>query len=250
MSGHSKWSTIKRKKATVDAKRGQVFTRLAREVAVAAKEGGGDPDINFGLRLAIDRARSSNMPKENIERAIKRGTGEGSDAAAFEQATYEGYAPHGVAVIMRVVTDNRNRAVSDIRHALSGSGGSLGEGGSVAWQFTNTAYFSFPADGKEEDEIFELAVEAGADDITFDEDIFEIFGPVESFKKIIDSLRAADIKPDESELRMIPNQEISLDVDQTLQVLRVLEELDELDDIQTVYSNLHISDEALAQLEA
>ena len=120
----------------------------------------------------------------------------------------------------------------------------------MAWQFTNTAYFSFPADGKEEDEIFELAVEAGADDVTFDEDIFEIFGPVESFKKIIDSLHAADIKPDESELRMIPNQEISLGVDQTLQVLRVLEELDELDDIQTVYSNLHISDEALAQLEA
>lgn len=250
MSGHSKWSTIKRKKATVDAKRGQLFTRLAREVAVAAKEGGGDPNTNFSLRLAVDRARASNMPKDNIERAIKRGTGEGTDAAAFEQVTYEGYAPYGVAVIMRVVTDNRNRAVSDIRHVLSGSGGSLGEGGSVAWQFTRTAYFSFPADGKDEDAVFELAVEAGADDVSFEDGTIEIFGPVESFKQIIDSLHAADIRPDESELRMIPNQEVSLGADETLQVLRVLDELDELDDIQTVYSNLHISDEALAILEA
>ena len=249
MSGHSKWSTIKRKKATVDAKRGQLFTRLAREVAVAAREGGGDPESNFSLRIAIDRARSANMPKENIERAIKRGTGEGSDGAAFEQITYEGYASHGVALIIQVVTDNRNRAVSDIRHALGGVGGSLGEGGSVAWQFTQNAYFSFPSEGQDEDAIFEMAVEAGADDIVFDDETVEIFGPVESFKQIIDSLQAAGIQPEESELRMIPNQEIELDPDEAVQVLRVLESLDELDDVQVVFSNLNISDEALARLE-
>lgn len=249
MSGHSKWSTIKRKKAAVDAKRGQLFTRLAREVAVAAREGGGDPDANFSLRLAVDRARAKNMPKENIDRAIKRGTGEGSEGEAFEQVVYEGYASHGVALIIQVVTDNRNRAVSDIRHALSAVGGSLGEGGSVAWQFTRTAYFSFPAAGQDEDTVFELAVEAGADDVTFDDETIEIFGPVDSFKQIIDSLQAAGIQPDESELRHIPNQEVELGPEETVQVLRVLEALEDLDDVQTVFSNLQISDEALAKLE-
>lgn len=249
MSGHSKWSTIKRKKASVDAKRGQLFTRLARDIAITAREGGGDPDSNFTLRLAVDRARASNMPKDNIDRAIKRGTGESSEGAAFEQITYEGYASHGVALIIQVVTDNRNRAVSDIRHALSAAGGSLGEGGSVAWQFTRSAYFSFPAEGQSEDNIFELAVEAGADDVTFEDGTIEIFGPVDSFKQIIDSLQAVGIQPEESELRMIPNQEIELGPDESVQVLRVLESLDDLDDVQTVYSNLHISDEALTKME-
>lgn len=249
MSGHSKWSTIKRKKAVVDAKRGQLFTRLAREIAIAAREGGGDPDTNFTLRLAVDRARANNMPKENIDRAIKRGTGEGSDGASFEQVMYEGYAPHGVALIIQVVTDNRNRTVADIRHALTSGGGSLGEGGSVAWQFTRSAYFAFPSEGLDPDTVFDLAVDAGADDVTFDDETIEIFGPVDSFKQISDALGLAGIKPEESQLRMIPNQEIDLDPEKAAQVLRVLENLDDLDDVQSVSSNLNITEEAIAKLE-
>jgi YebC/PmpR family DNA-binding regulatory protein len=147
MSGHSKWSTIKRKKAANDAKRGNVFTRLAREIALAAREGGGDAEANFGLRLAVERARAANMPKDNIERAIRRGTGEDKDAAAFERILYEGYAPHGVALMMEVVTDNRNRTVAELRHTLSKAGGTMAEAGAVAWQFRRAAYFSIPARG-------------------------------------------------------------------------------------------------------
>jgi len=250
MSGHSKWSTIKRKKGVADARRGALFTRLAKEIAIAAREGGGDPDSNFTLRLAIERARSNNMPKDNIERAIKRGTGEDKDSAALEQLTYEGYAPHGVALVIECVTDNRNRAVADVRHTLSRYGGSLGEGGSVAWQFERVAYFAFPAQGQDTDEIFELAVEAGADDVTFDDEVIEIIGQVEVFKQISAHLGAAGIKPDESELRMVPKQEVELSPKDTVQVMEVIESIEELDDVQNVYSNLKITDEALATIEA
>ncbi len=249
MSGHSKWSTIKRKKGANDAKRGKIFTRMAKEIAISAREGGGDPDTNFSLRLSIDRARSANMPKDNIERAIKRGIGD-KDAGALEQLHYEAYAPHGVALIIEVVTDNRNRSVADIRHVLNRSGGSLGETGSVAWQFTRTAYFIFPTSGRDEDEILELAMEGGADDAVYDAEIIEITGPVESFKTISDQLRLAGIQTDEAALRMIPNQEIELSVEKTLKVMRVLEDLEDLDDVQSVSSNLQITDEALGQLEA
>ncbi len=249
MSGHSKWSTIKRKKGATDAKRGQLFTRLAREIAIAAREGGGDPDVNFRLRLAVDKARSNNMPKDNIERAIKRGTGESKDGGVIEEVTYEGYAPHGVAMLIEVVTDNRNRAVADIRHMLNRYGGSLGEGGSVAWQFTRAAYFAFSAEGHNPDDIFELAVEAGADDVTFDDEMIEIVGPVESFKEIADRLRLRGVEAEEAGLRMIPNHEIEVGVDETLQVMRVIESLEELEDVQNVYSNLHVSDAALVLLE-
>ena len=250
MSGHSKWSTIKRKKGAADAKRGAIFTRMAKEVALAAREGGGDPDSNFKLRLAIDKAKSVNMPKENIDRAIRRGTGEDKDGIVLEEIYYEGYAPHGVALMIECVTDNRNRAVADIRHVLNRFGGSMGEGGSVAWQFTRSAYFAFPSEGQDEDQIFELAIEGGADDVTFDDDVIEIIGPVESFKTISDQLRLAKIKTDDAELRMMPNQEMSLSTDETLKVMRVIDALDELDDVQNVYSNLAISDDALAMLEA
>lgn len=250
MSGHSKWSTIKHKKAAKDAKRGKIFTQLAREVTLAAREGGGDPDMNFTLRLAIDRAQAQNMPKDNIERAIKRGTGEDKEGAALEQIEYEGYGPHGIALMIETITDNRNRTVAELRHLLNRSNGSLGEGGSVAWQFTRIAYFMFPAEGHDTDAIFELAVEAGADDVVFDDDYIEIIGPVESFKAISDALKATDITPDESQLRMSPNQEISLEEDQALQVLKLIEELEELDDVKTVSSNLNMTDEVLARLEA
>jgi YebC/PmpR family DNA-binding regulatory protein len=249
MSGHSKWSTIKRKKAATDAKRGKLFTQLGRELTIAAKEGGGDPDVNVRLRLAIDRARASNMPKDNIERAIARGTGEAKDGIIIEEVYYEGYAPHGIALITFCVTDNRNRAVADIRHTLSKSGGSLGEAGSVSWQFNRVAYFAFSAEGQDEDEIFELAVEAGADDVIYGDKVIEIIGPVDSYKEISDRLAAAKIESDEAGLRMVPSNEITLSLEDTLQVLRVIDTLEELDDVQDVYSNLHVAEEMLEQLE-
>ncbi len=249
MSGHSKWATIKRKKGAADAKRGQVFTRLTREIVLAAREGGGDADSNFRLRLAVERARAQNMPKENIERAIKRGTGADKDGAAFEQVYYEGYGPHGVALMIETVTENRNRTVAEIRHILSRSGGNMGEAGSVGWQFTRQAYFAIPAKGVDFDTVFMLAAEGGAEDVTQDEDLIEIVGPVESFKSVSDQLRAANVHPEEAMLRMAPNQEMELPTDETLQVLRTIESLEELDDVQNVYSNLRISEEAMASLE-
>jgi YebC/PmpR family DNA-binding regulatory protein len=250
MSGHSKWSTIKRKKGAADAKRGAVFTRLTREIVMAAREGGGDPDSNFRLRLAVDKARSENMPKDNIERAVKRGTGEDKDAATFEQITYEGYAPHGVAVMIETVTDNRNRTVSDLRHALTKAGGNMGELGSVAWQFDRVAYFSFPSSAMNFDKAFELGIEAGANDVVDDNGTIEITGPVDTFKDIADRLHAAGVKPEEAGLRMIPKQEMELGVEDTVQVLKALETIEELDDVQNVFSNLKMSEEALAALEA
>jgi YebC/PmpR family DNA-binding regulatory protein len=249
MSGHSHWATTRRKKGAADAKRGQVFTRLAREIVIAAREGGGDPGTNVRLQYAIDRARAQNMPKDNIERAVKRGTGDSKDGNTLEEITYEGYAPNGVALMISCVTDNRNRAVAEIRHILNRYGGSMAEAGSVAWQFKRSAYFSFPAKNQDSDKIFELAVEAGADDVTFDRETAEIVGPVEAYKEIGDQLRGAGIHPEEAELRYLPNNEVELSQEDTLQVLRVIEALEELDDVQNVYSTLAISDEVLASLE-
>jgi len=250
MSGHSKWSTIKRKKGAADAKRGQLFTRLTREILMAAREGGIDPDMNFRLRLAVDHARVANMPKDNIERAIKRGAGELKDGEDFVEANYEGYGPHGIAFVLECVTENRNRTVSEIRHILTRSGGGMGEAGSVTWQFKRIAYFSFPSSKNNFDKIFELAVEGGADDVSEDEEIIEVFAPVESFKILSNIFRDAKTLPQEAELRMIPNQEIELELDQILQVIRTIEALEELDDIQNVYTNLKITEEALQSLEA
>ncbi len=249
MSGHSKWSTIKRKKGAADAKRGAVFTRLTREIVMAAREGGGDPNANFRLRLAVDKARAENMPKDNIERAIHRGTGEDKDAAAFEQEMYEGYAPHGVAVMIECVTDNRNRTVAELRHALTHAGGNLGELGSVGWQFERVCYFAFPASAMNYDKAFELGIEAGANDVLEDNGTVEIIGPVETFKDIADRLHAAKVQPDEAGLRMIPKQEMELEVDQAVHVMKAIEVIEELDDVQNVFSNLKMSEEALAALE-
>jgi len=250
MSGHSHWATIRRKKGAADAKRGQVFTRLAREIVIAAREGGGDQNSNLRLQYAIERARAQNMPKDNIERAIKRGTGDDKEGTTIEEIMYEGYAPHGIALLLSCVTDNRNRTVAEIRHILNRYGGAMSEAGSVSWQFTRKAYFSFPAQGQDSDKVFELAVEAGADDVTFDEETIEIFGAVETFKAIGDALRSAKIQAEEAELRMIPNMLIDLEAENALQVLRVIETLEELDDVQSVYSTLAMSDSAMAQLEA
>jgi len=245
MSGHSKWSTIKHKKAQTDARRGAAYTKLAREVQMAAREGGGDPDMNFGLRLAIDRAKNANMPSSNIEKAIKRGTGEDRDAASMEKIHYEGYAPHGIAVILSCITDNRNRTVADIRHVLTKSGGSMGQEGSVSWQFTRKSFFTIPCGKHTFDELFEIAAEAGADDVLEEDEYFEIIGPVESFKTIHDKLKEASIQIDNSGLRMDPNQEVELNLDDTLQVMKVIDVLEEHDDILEVYSNLRVDDQAL-----
>jgi len=250
MSGHSHWATIRRKKGAADAKKGAVFTKLAREIVLAAREGGGDPGSNVRLQLAIERARAQNMPKDNIERAIRRGTGEDKDAAAIEEITYEGYAPHGIAVMISCVTDNRNRTVADLRHILNRHGGNLAEAGAVAWQFTRRAYFEFPLEGHDPDKVFELAVEAGADDVSFDDGQVEIVASVEAFKDINTALHNANIIPEDAGLRMSPNNEIELDPDDAAQVLKVIESIEEVDDVQAVYHNLLITDEALERLEA
>jgi YebC/PmpR family DNA-binding regulatory protein len=251
MSGHSKWATIKRKKGAEDAKRGAIFTRLTREIVMAAREGGGDTESNFRLRLAIEKARGSNMPKENIERAIKRGTGESKDGVSFEQVFYEGYASHGVALMIECLTENRNRTVAEVRHILSRTGGGMGEAGSVGWQFKRAAYFAIPNATDKFDAIFELAVESGADDVSMDDDgTVEIIAPVETFKIITDALRAKSIIPEDAELRMLPTQEMDLGVEETLSVLKVIDALEELDDVQNVFHNLHISEEAMAALES
>ena len=250
MSGHSHWATIRRKKGAADAKRGQVFTRIAREIVMAARNGGGDVNGNFRLALAVEKARASNMPKDSIERAIKRGAGEDKDASAFEEFTLEGYGPHGSAIMVDCVTDNRNRTVADMRHAFSKNGGTMAEAGAVGWQFERKSYFSFPASQLSYDKAFELAVEAGAEDVQEDGENIEIIGPVEAFKKISVALQKAGVTPDDAGLRMISKQDMELPVDHTLSVLHVIESLEELDDIANVFHNLKISDEALAALEA
>lgn len=249
MSGHSKWSTIKRKKGAADAKRGAIFTRLAREITIAAREGG-DPDVNFRLRLAVDKARAENMPKDNIERAIKKGTGEDKEGGVFEELTLEGYGPHGSAILASCVTDNRNRTISEVRHAFSKSGGNMAEAGAVAWQFDRKSYFSFPSSQMSYEKAFDLAVVAGADDVVDGGEEIEIFGPVEAFKTIADALHQVNVQPVEAGLRMIPKQELELGVEETLQVLKVVEGIEDLDDVQDVYHNVKVSDEAIAALEA
>lgn len=250
MSGHSKWSTIKRKKGVADAKRGAIFTRLSREIVMSARAGGSDIETNFRLRLAVDKARAENMPKDNIERAIRRGAGEDKDSAVFEEITLEGYGPHGSAMMVACVTDNRNRTVADLRHAFSKSGGNMAEAGAVGWQFDRKSYFAFPASMLGFDKAFELGVEAGADDVIDGGDTIEIFGPVEAFKTIADALHQARVQPEEAGLRMIPKQEVELDVDDTLSVLKMIESIEELDDVQDVFHNVKVSEEALAALEA
>ena len=250
MSGHSKWSTIKRKKGAADAKRGAEFTRLSREISVAAREGGGDPDTNFRLRLAVEKARAGNMPKDNIERSIKKGTGEDKDGVVFEEVSYEGYAAKGVAVMLECMTENKNRTVAEIRHGLSKYGGSLGENGSVAWQFERVAFFTFSEEKMDFDSAFELAIEAGADDVSNDDGMIEIVGPVGSFKDIGNALKAANVDAEDAGIRMDPKQEMDLSVSDTLQVLKGIEHLEELDDVQNVYHNMSITDEVMAALEA
>ncbi|UCC77429.1 MAG: YebC/PmpR family DNA-binding transcriptional regulator [Anaerolineales bacterium] len=248
MSGHSKWSTIKRKKGVADARRGQMFTKLAREIQIAARDSGGDPAMNFRLRLAIDRARQSNMPNDNIERAVLRGTGE-LKGEAIEEINYEGYGPRGTAVIVDVLTDNRNRTVSDVRRVFARHGGNLGETGCVAWLFERKGYISIvPQDGVAE-EVALMAIDAGAEDVKLDEDLVEVFTRLEDLQKVKQALTEAEVPIDSAELSWIPKSMVLLDEKATLQNMRLIDELEELDDVRQVYSNLEISDEAMAEYE-
>lgn len=247
MSGHSKWATIKRKKGAADAKRGQVFTKLAREIQFAAREGP-DPNFNFRLRLAVDKAKAENMPKDNIDRAIRRGAGLDSDGAQLEEIAYEGYGPNGVALYMQVVTDNRNRTVSEIRRTLTRGGGSMGESGSVAWLFDTKGYIVIDMAGRNEDQVFELALEAGAEDVQFGDEIAEIYTAPEDLQAVRQAFEDAHYQIESAELSMLPKTSISLNPADTLKVMNLMETLEEQEDVVKVYSNLDISEEALAQL--
>jgi YebC/PmpR family DNA-binding regulatory protein len=249
MSGHSKWSTIKRKKAAVDAKRGKIFTRLAREITIAAREGGPDPTINFRLRLAVDKAKAANMPKDNIERAIERGAGGGKDDS-LEEVSYEGYAPHGIAVLVQVLTDNRNRAVAEVRHVFAKQGGNLSEAGAVAWQFDRKGYIAIEPDELDHEAIFDYAVEAGAEDVVFGDDLIEVYAELDTFQAVQESLQAYGVTFATAELAMVPKNTLQLPPDQAFKVMRVIESLEDLDDVQQVYSNLDITDELMEQYEA
>lgn len=248
MSGHSKWATIKRKKAATDARRGQVFTKFAKEIAIAAREGGPDPEANFKLRLVVDKAKAVNMPKENIERAIRRGAGL-EKGESLEEVMYEGYGPHGVALLVQVVTDNRNRAVSEVRRWFNRLGGSLGEAGCVAWQFEPKGYLTLAPDDHDQDEIFNIAVEWGADDVVFGQDLIEIYTAPDSFQAVREALESRGIQLESAEITMVPKTTITLEEKQALQNMTLINALEELDDVQAVYSNLDISDELMAAFE-
>jgi YebC/PmpR family DNA-binding regulatory protein len=250
MSGHSHWATIKRKKGANDAKRGQAFTRLGRELAIAAREGGADPDGNFRLRLVVDKARGAGMPKDNIDRAIRRGAGLDKDAAVFEESMFEGYGPHGIAMLVKVVTDNRNRTISDLRHLFARSGGNLAENGAVAWSFEAKGYISAPRDGMDSDKAFELAIEAGAEDVEVGDDSIEFYTQPGDLHTVSSALQKAGIKPDEIELVMKPKTPMTLEAKDAVTVMNVIEGLEELDDVQTVFSNLDITDDIVKEMEA
>ncbi len=253
MSGHSKWSTIKRKKGVNDAARGKVFTRLTREIQIAARSGA-DPNTNFALRLAVERARAENMPKDNIDRAIRRGAGLEKDAAEIEDVTYEGYGPHGVAIIVQCLTDNRNRAIADVRRCFSRSNGSLGEPGSVAWQFTETGYIAFnltdeegERGGLDPENIFMASLEAGAIDVVTSDDVVEVYTERADLAQVTQGLSDAGFEPDESSLIMKPNTTLALEPEDASTVLNLIEALEDLDDVNNVYHNLELTDDLVAQ---
>lgn len=248
MSGHSKWASIKRKKARNDQARGKLFSRLTREVIVAARDGGGDPDGNARLRLAIDNARGNNLPNENIERAIKRGTGD-LPGVDYEEAWYEGYAPGGVAVLVETLTDNRNRTVSEIRHIFTKLGGSLAESGSVAWQFETRGTLFVDAEGVDEDELMMTVLDAGAEDLVLEADAYFITVPVEAFEEVKSALPAAGFSYRDAQMSRIPKAYVEVGESEQRRALKVLDALEEQDDVQNVFTNLDISEAVAASIE-
>lgn len=249
MSGHSKWAQIKRQKGVADSRRGQLFTKLGREITVVARQGGADPDGNFRLRLAIQRARDNNMPSETIERAIKRGAG-GSDAAELQEITYEGYGPGGTAIMVDVLTDNRNRSAAELRATFTRSGGNLGESGSVAWQFDSRGVITVNADGEAAETIELAAIDAGADDVKTADGVVEIVTAPNELEAVRRRLSEQKIAIASAELSMVAKTTIDLGDREGGQVLRLLDRLEELDDVQRVYSNAEFSDAVLAGLES
>ena len=248
MSGHSKWASIKHKKGAVDAKRGKVFTKLIKEITVATRMGEKDPDSNPRLRVAIAAAKAENMPKENIERAIKKGTGD-LEGSNYEEVTYEGYGPGGVAVLIEVLTDNKNRAVADVRHLFERSGGNLGEAGCVAWMFSQKGLIVFQKDQTDEDMLFELALEAGADDIEEDEKEIEVITEPSSFEQVKTAIENAGLRYTLAEITMIPKTTVKIDGKHAQQMLTLMENLEDNEDVSHVYANFDISDEVMEAIE-
>ncbi|HCY76566.1 MAG TPA: YebC/PmpR family DNA-binding transcriptional regulator [Ignavibacteriales bacterium] len=238
MSGHSKWATIKRKKAVLDSKRGKIFTKLIKEITIAARDGG-DVNGNPRLRLAVDNAKAQNMPLDNIERAIKKATGE-LEGVTYHELTYEGYGPAGVAVLVEVATDNKNRTVAEVRHLFSKNGGSMGETGSVAWMFDRKGVITLPAEGKKEDDVMEIILEAGADDLTTEEDYFEVTTSVESFETVRRTLVEKSFTVENASLQWIAKNMIEVKGEDAEKVVKMIESLEDLDDVQNVYSNADI----------
>lgn len=241
MSGHNKWANIKQRKSAQDAKRSNIFSKISREIILAARKGGGNPETNATLRAIIEKARSYNMPKDNIERSIKRGTGE-IEGAAFEELTYEGYGPGGVAMIVDVTTDNRNRTISEIRKIFSRLGGNLGEAGCVGWMFEKKGYISVDASKYTEDQIMEIALELGADDVKKEGDVIEIYTSVENFLNVLDGLKAKGIEIQNSELARFAQNTVKIEKDKALSLLKLIDELEEHDDVQAVATNADIDD--------
>ena len=242
MSGHSKWHTIKHKKGALDAKRGKIFTKLIKEITVAARTGGtGDVDANARLRKAVTDAKAQNMPNDTIDRAIKRGTGE-LEGVNYEEITYEGYGIGGVAVLVETMTDNRNRTVAELRHLFSKNGGNLGEAGSVAWMFDKKGYIVVDKEAKSEDELFEIAIEAGAEDLKDEGEVFEIYTAPENYDAVDEAVKKSGIEPQASEISMIPQNYIELTGDDAKKMLKLYEAIDDNDDVQKVYANFDINE--------
>jgi len=249
MSGHSKWATIRRSKGANDAKRGQLFTKLGHEIAVAVKEGGTDSDANFRLRLVLDKARQANMPKDNIERAIKRGSGDLRGGEELQESTYEGYGPHGTAILVETLSDNKNRTVSEVRRAFTRHGGNLGSDGCVAWMFSRKGYIAIDPGDSDPEEIALVAIDSGADDVEIDEHLVQVYTQPENLKKVQSALIEAALKPTEAELSWIPQSTMTLDEKAAMQTMKLIEALEELEDVQEVFSNLDITDELMAKYE-
>jgi YebC/PmpR family DNA-binding regulatory protein len=244
MAGHSKWKQIKRQKAVVDAKRGAAFTKLGREISMAVKQGGGDPDGNARLRLAILKAKEGNMPTDIIDRAIAKAVG-GTDAANLDEVVYEGYGPGGTAVMVEAMTDNRNRTVAEIRNAFGKGGGSLGESGSVGWMFATRGVISLTLDKADPDEVALLAIDAGAEDFTAEDDELSVYTKPEDLENVRRSLEAAGFAPESAEIERVPSTRVSLEEKEALQTLRMLDRLEDLDDVQRVFSNADFPESAL-----
>jgi YebC/PmpR family DNA-binding regulatory protein len=251
LSGHSKWSSIKHKKGAADAKRGKLFSKLARSIIVAAKEGGGDPLNNLALANAIEKARSYSMPKDNIERAIAKGAGSGADADAFEAIVYEGYGPEGVAVIVEALTDNKNRTASEVRHIFAKFGGNLGTTGAVAWQFERRGVVLVNAGGVDEDELFMAAADGGADDIEADGDVIQVTSAPENLHDVRAAIEAGGFTIESSELSMLPKNTVAVDDEgKAKQLMRLIEALEDDDDVQEVYANFDIPEQVLEAVTA